>query len=60
MCTVEQHLASYNCTAARTRALAGHMRDDHGWTIFTSESDDYQALSAMHQVAHQNQQHEPP
>jgi hypothetical protein len=59
MSTAGEHLASYRCIAAGVRALAAHVRDDHGWTIYTSEYEDYTTLSAMHQVAHENEQREP-
>ena len=31
-----KHLASCPCTAAGSRALAGHLRDDHGKAVYTS------------------------
>jgi hypothetical protein len=34
--SLSQHLASYPCTAAGSRALIFHLRDDHGKTLFTS------------------------
>ena len=54
-----QHLASYPCTAAGSRALAGHLRDDHGKTLYTSPYEDHAAHSAMHAAAHEAEQREP-
>jgi hypothetical protein len=31
-----KHLASYPCTAAGARALADHLHDDHGKSLYTS------------------------
>lgn len=39
-------------------ALAAHVRDEHGWTIYTSEYEDYTTLSAKQQAAHENEQRE--
>ena len=55
-----QHLASYPCTAAGSRALATHLRDDHGKTLYTSPYEDHAAHSAMHAAAHETGQGEPP
>jgi hypothetical protein len=54
-----QHLASYPCSAAGSRALAGHLRDDHGKSLCTSPSEDHAAHSAMHAAAHETEQREP-
>jgi hypothetical protein len=34
MSTVDEHLASYRCTVAGTRAQAARVRDDHGQATF--------------------------
>ena len=47
-----KHLASYPCTAAGSRALAAHLRDDHGKAVYTSPYEDHAAHSAMHAAAH--------
>ena len=52
-----QHLASYPCTAAGSRALVGHQRDDHGKALYTSPYEDHAAHSAMH-AARQAEQRE--
>lgn len=54
-----QHLASYPCTAAGSRALASHLRDDHGKTLHASPCEDHAAHSAMHAAAHEAEQREP-
>jgi hypothetical protein len=55
-----QHLASYPCTAAGSRALIFHLRDDHGKTLFTSPFEEGHAVhSAMHAAAHEAEQREP-
>ena len=58
--SLSQHLASYPCTAAGSRALADHLRDDHGKTLFTSPyEEDHGVHSAMHTAAHDAEQREP-
>ena len=57
--SLDQHLASYPCTAAGSRALADHLRDDHGKTIYSSPYEDHAAHGAMHAAAHEAQQREP-
>ena len=57
--SVERHLASYPCTQAGSRALAAHLRDDHGKTPYTSPYEDHAAHSAMHAAAHEAEQREP-
>ena len=52
--SLDQHLASYPCTAVGSRALAGHLRDDHGKAVYTSPYEDHAAHSAMHAAAHEN------
>ena len=52
-------LASYPCTAAGSRALAGHLRDDHGKAVYTIPYEDHAAHSAMHAAAHEVGQREP-
>ena len=54
-----KHLASYPCTAAGSRALAAHLRDDHGKAVYTSPYEDHAAHSAMHAAAHEAGQREP-
>jgi hypothetical protein len=57
---LEKHLASYPCTAAGSRGLADHLRDDHGKTLFTSPfEEDHAVHSAMHAAAHEAEQREP-
>jgi hypothetical protein len=57
---LDQHLASYPCTAAGSRALIFHLRDDHGKTLFTSPfEEDHAVHSAMHAAAHEAEQREP-
>jgi len=56
MSTLEEHLASRPCTAAGTRALAEHVRDDHGVVIFTHWSEGFDTLSAMQQASHAREQ----
>ena len=52
--SLSQHLASYPCTAAGSRALISHLRDDHGKTLFTSPYDEDHAVHrAMHAAAHE-------
>jgi len=41
-----------NWTATDT--LVTHLREDHGWSIYTTEYDDMDSLKGMHQVAHQH------
>jgi hypothetical protein len=53
-----KHLASYPCTAAGSRALAAHLRDDHGKTACTSPYEDHATHSAMHAAAHEAGQRE--
>ncbi len=50
-----KHLAAYPCTAAGSRALAAHLRDDHGKAGCTSPHEDHAAHSAMHAAAHENE-----
>jgi hypothetical protein len=58
--SLDQHLASYPCTAAGSRALIFHLRDDHGKTLFTSSyEEDHAVHSAMHAAAHEAEQREP-
>jgi len=58
--SLDQHLASYPCTAACSRALAVHLRDDHGKTLFTSPfEEDHAVHSAMHAAAHEAEPREP-
>lgn len=58
--SLSQHLASYPCTAAGSRALADHLRDDHGKTLYTSPyEEDHAVDSAMHAAAHEAGQGEP-
>jgi hypothetical protein len=58
--SLSQHLASYPCTAAGSRALAGHLRDDHGKTLYTSPCAGHAAHSAMHAAAYEAGQSQPP
>jgi hypothetical protein len=58
--SLSQHMASYPCTADGSRALTGHLRDDHGKTLYTSPYEDHAARSAMHAAAHAAEQHELP
>jgi hypothetical protein len=53
MSSLDKHLASYPCTAAGSRALAGHLRDDHGKAVYTSPYEDHAARCAMHAAAHE-------
>lgn len=54
-----EHLASYPCTAADSRALAAHLRDDHGKTLYTSPfEEDHAVHSAMRAAAHDAEQRE--
>jgi hypothetical protein len=57
--SLSQHLASYPCTAAGSRALAAHLREDHGKTLHTSPYEDHAAHSAMHAAAHNAERCEP-
>lgn len=58
--SLAQHLASYPCTAAGSRALADHLRDEHGKTLYTSPYEEEHAVhSAMHAAAHEAGQREP-
>jgi hypothetical protein len=58
--SLSQHLASYPCTAAGSRALADHLRDDHGKTLYTGPyEEDHAVHSAMHAAAHEAGQGEP-
>ena len=58
--SLDQHLASYPCTAAGSRALIFHLRDDHGKTLFTSPfEEDHAVHSAMHAAAHEAGPREP-
>ncbi len=56
--SLSQHLASYPCTAAGSRALAAHLRDDHGKTLYSSPYENHAAHSAMHAAAHEAEQRE--
>jgi hypothetical protein len=53
-----QHLASYPETPAGSRALAAHLRNDHGIreAIYRSTVDGHPVHSAMHVVAHRAEQ----
>jgi len=53
--SLDKHLASYPCTAAGSRALAAHLRDDHGKAVYTSPYEDHAVHSAMHAAAHENE-----
>jgi hypothetical protein len=55
-----QHLASYPETPAGSRALAAHLRNDHGirQAIYRRLIEDHAVHSAMHAVAHQAEQGE--
>ena len=53
------HLYSYPETPAGSRALAAHLRDDHGMkAIYRRLVEDHGVHSAMHAVAHQAEQGE--
>lgn len=55
-----QHLVSYPETPAGSRALAAHLRNDHGirQAIYRRLVEDHAVHSAMHAVAHQAEQGE--
>jgi hypothetical protein len=53
--SLDQHLASYPCTAAGSRALIFRLRDDHGKTLFTSP---FEEGHAMHSAMHEAEQRE--
>lgn len=53
---LDQHLASFPRTAAGSRALAGHLRDDHGeQAVHVSPGGDHAACSAVHAAAHEKE-----
>jgi hypothetical protein len=51
--SLRTHLASYLRTAAGSRALAGHLRDDHGMAVCTSSYEGHAVHSAMPAAANE-------